>query len=158
MSIFHKLEQKKEAIVQRWKESVFSLYPQGTAAFMRDGGDRFTNPAGCNISMAMSSIFDGLVDDKDITAQSRAVDEIVRLLAVQDMSPADAVSFPSMLKAAIIRELGSDSGTPGEWLQIDSRIDKLNLMAINTYELCREQINQLKLKEARAALLPRKGR
>jgi hypothetical protein len=70
-----------------------------------------------------------------------AIDALMRLRAVQDFTPSDALRFISDLRTSIAEVSGSV--TPS----LDSRIDELARMASEKYTECRKQIDGLRLKE-----------
>ena len=81
-----------------------------------------------------------------------SLDNILRIKAVQELSPGQAVSFIFLLKQAITEELGREieKSRLGQWFEFEARIDKLASMAFDIYMQCREKIHQLRIKEIKA--------
>ena len=81
------------------------------------------------------------------------LDSIVRIRAVQDFSPSEAVSFIFQLKSAVRQELGSELVTQADIARdlavFESAIDDLALFSFDIYMKCREKIYDLKANEAR---------
>jgi len=72
---------------------------------------------------------------------------------VQDFSPSQAIGFIFLLKKAIREVL--ESGIRGkpvleEWMEFQSRIDQLALLAFDVYMECREKICEIRVNEAKA--------
>jgi hypothetical protein len=80
------------------------------------------------------------------------LDPIVRIQAVQDFSPSEALSFIPFLKGIIKEELkGENQGTRvvEELMELETRIDRLTLLAFDLYMNCREKIYEIRLGELR---------
>ena len=80
-------------------------------------------------------------------------DPIIRIRAIQDFSPSQAVGFMFDLKT-IIRETVPVETKDGRNIEalhaLDRRIDQLGLLAFDIYMQCREKILDLKANEMRA--------
>jgi hypothetical protein len=146
--------------VDRWFEGILATYPAETAKYLRSETDRFQNPVGRTIAPAIAQLFDALVAGENTDRLASCLEDIIRIRAVQDFSPAEAVGFVFQLKGAIRRELGSDpeNGLGKDLRSLDRRIDQAILLAFNTYVACREQLFQIRTKEIQrrtAAILRR---
>ena len=79
------------------------------------------------------------------------LDGIVRIRAVQDFAPSQAVSFIFVLKGVVRGELKNElleNRFSEELAAFDSAVDVLALFAFDIYMKCREKIYELKAKEA----------
>jgi hypothetical protein len=80
------------------------------------------------------------------------LDGIVRIRAIQDFAPSEAVAFIFKLKKIVRQELGGEvllmPGMTDELTAFDSTIDDLALFSFDIYVKCREKIYELKAKEA----------
>jgi hypothetical protein len=79
-----------------------------------------------------------------------ALDQIIRIRAIQNFSPSQAVAFVFFLKTVIREALEEDikqSGIKEELLVIETRIDQLALLAFDQYMVCREKLYDLKANE-----------
>jgi len=133
---------KRQAILDRWVDRIFSSYPPETAQFLRRRGDRFANPLSHVLASGASALLDGLLDETDDVA---ALDEILRVRAVQNFTPAEAVGFVFELKGAMAEEVGADSP---ELPELFEKTDRLALRAFDVYVRCREQLYQARLHDA----------
>jgi hypothetical protein len=85
-------------------------------------------------------------------ASRSALDAIVRMHAVQDLSPAQAVSFVPLLKDVVREELRSGrqiAQYESAYAELAARIDDLALLASDLYAECRDQIRRIKANELR---------
>ncbi len=153
MDLVKQLAQKKSAIVKAWFEKVLNTYPVDTAQFLKNQSDPFANPVGQNSLQSLSDMFDLALDGFDRKAAQPLIDPIIRIRAIQNFTPAQAVRFVFDLKK-IIREnsaVDEQDGQNRKMLHIlDNRIDELGLLAFDIYMQCREKICDLKANEMRA--------
>ena len=142
------LDQKKRAkMVTRWFDLIVDAYPAETASFLREQSDPFANPVGAGLREELAPILDGVVDGQDTVEIESALDRIVRIRALQDMSPADAVSFVLILKD-VFQEM-ADATTFDVGGEFNSRVDGVLLTAFNVFSRCREQVYDIRVKEIR---------
>lgn len=135
--------ESSEALAKRWFERVLASYrgPMSTRATSDE--DPFLNPVAHTLREGLAKLARELTGAMDEAAVAPALDAVVRLRAVQDFSPAEAVGFVFELRS-LLREEG---GPVSELM--DARVDELALMAFNKYMDCREQIFELRAKELR---------
>ena len=132
-----------EAIAERWSERTLASYPAEMLSFLSGDQDPFRNPVGHTLRKNLAALVHELLGKMDKNRIADSLDALVRMRAVQNFSPADAVRFIFELRA-VIRDV---SGAVEESLQ--NRIDELALMAFDQYSACREQIFELRKKELR---------
>ncbi len=138
---------ERAKMVARWFDLIVDGYPAETARFLREQSDPFANPVGAGLREELAPILDAVVDGRDTVDIESALDRIVRIRALQDMSPAEAVSFVLILKT-VYRE--SDHDTTGNAInEFDSRVDGVLLTGFNVYSRCREQMYEIRVKEIR---------
>lgn len=147
MSLVQSLKRKKAAILRRWVNMVFDTYPGDTAAFLKGEKDRFANPVGYTTTTGLEKMLDGLIAGPDIQSLSPYLEDIIKIRAVQDFSPSQAVSFPLLLKKVIIDEIKIDRAPAGDWIEIESRIDALALLACEIYARMQDKIHHIRRKE-----------
>ncbi len=134
-------------IVERWFDVIVDRYPAETAKFLRDQPDPFANPVGAALSEELEPILDALLDEQDLASMEPSLDRIIRVRALQDMSPADAVSFVLVLKEVFPEVVGSSTQAVKD--EFDRRVDDLLLLAFNVFSRCREQVYDIRVKEIR---------
>lgn len=150
MNLMQSLREKKAAVLRKWATAVFDTYPGGSAAFLEGEQDRFANPVGYTIAAGLEKILDGLLAGGDINALSACLEDIIKVRAVQDFSPSQAVAFPQMLKKVIIDEIKIGQVPTGDWIELESKIDGLSLLGFDIYSQVREQIYRIRLNEMKA--------
>ena len=142
------LEKKKSAIIKDWFEAVAATYAPDTAAFFKRQKDPFANPVGNTIFSGLKKLFDELLLQMDHEKIKSCLDPLIRIRAVQDFSPSEATSFILSLKKVIITNLQKelrDIQILNEFLQFESKIDTLSLIAFDIFVECREKIYELKV-------------
>lgn len=149
-SPYRLLEAKRASILRKWLQLIIDAYPADTAKFLQNEKDRFANPVGCAISEQCGAIFGELLGDMDTEKLLTSLDEIISVRTVQEFSPSDAVGFVFSLKQAIRQELAAEiegDRVPAELCHIESRIDRVALLAFDTYMKYRERISQIRMRE-----------
>ena len=146
------LKQHKAAILKEWVDSLTNSYQDDTSKFLKKQNDAFANPVGNAISQGLASLLDELATGMDHTKIKSALDPVIRIRAVQDFSPSQAIAFIFMLKKIIIKNLKKVSNTNNftdEVRLIEMKIDTFAMIAFDIYMECREKINDLKANELR---------
>ena len=147
-----RLRQKQAAIAARWLDKALHTYPPETAEFFATRENQFANPVGQTFSTATRAIVEILIDGMDAQAACAQLEEIIRIRAIQEFTPSQAVSFVFMLKDALREELEGELQDAGAWAElgrIDADIDQLALFAFDIYAKCRERVYQLRVHEVR---------
>jgi hypothetical protein len=138
--------EQKTAILESWRTMIFQTYPADGARFLNNEKDRFANPVGSVVRQSTEVLLEGLLTEggEDGPAMAVALDAIIKIRAVQDFAPSQAVSFIFLLKE-ILRE-----HVPMDLNMLNVRIDRLALVAFDSYMKNREQIHQIKIKEIKS--------
>jgi len=142
---------KRHLFVQEWLACTLRTYPDHTGRFLREERDPFRNPVGCTLRTALGELTEELFGDFDRARVTASLEAVVRLRAVQDFSPAEALGF-ILLSRSIARLPGRDGGSgidAASLVLLDARIDELVLMAFDLYERCRDEIRQIAARAAR---------
>lgn len=150
-TLYSLLLPQKDAMAARWIAIVHGTYPFDTIGFLRTRKDRFANPVGYRTEEAAKALMEVVFSEQpDEGALRNAVDEIIRVRAVQDFSPETAVGVIFALKD-IVRRVVEDAGRTEEaapaLLALESRIDAVALMAFGAYARFRESIHMMKVDE-----------
>jgi len=146
------LSEKRAAILERWFEMVLDSYPADTSSFLKQQKNQFANPVGAAISQGINGIFEELLSGKDSDTISTFLDNIIRVRAVQDFTPSQAVAFIFQLKKVIREELQkeiSENQLSDELFTIEARIDKMAMLSFDIYVKCREKIYEIKANEVK---------
>ncbi|KPK21452.1 MAG: hypothetical protein AMK69_21755 [Nitrospira bacterium SG8_3] len=157
------LSEKGPAILERWLKLTLESYPADTQRFLKKQKDPFANPVRHTISKALENIYEELLKGVDREGVSPFLDRIIRIRAVQDFSPSQAIAFVFILKRVIREVLDKEIREyhlSADLLALESQIDELALVAFDVYMGCREKIYALSANEARNQvyrLLQKKG-
>ncbi len=149
------LSQKKAAILGRWLTMIYESYPPETAIFLRKEKDRFDNPAGYRISEGLAGLYGALLQEMERDQILTFLDEIIRIRALQDFAPSQAMAFIFLLKNVIRQELAEEiqkENLAAEILDLESRIDGLALLGFDVYAKRREKLHEIRTGEMKARI------
>ena len=149
------LAQRRNDIIADWLARTFRTYPTHTAHFLSHERDPFRNPVGEALKEGLPVLFDELAGDMDLARVTPVLDEIVRMRAVQDFTPGEAVGFIFLLKATLRESLGSQQLAAAgheELAELDQRIDRLALLGFDVFVKCREKVFEIQAKQARRSV------
>ena len=141
---------KKAAIVKKWFDLTVQTYAPDTAEFLKSKTDPFANPVGGSILSGFDGLLDQLIHDMDPQMINSYLDPIIRIRAVQNFTASQAVAFILSLKKALRTSLKKelrDIRILTDLSELESKIDRLSLMAFDIYMQCREKIYQLSANE-----------
>jgi hypothetical protein len=151
MRIRDLLQGHKDAIVERWLGEVLDTYPdKGAEAFRREQ-DPFANPVGHAMRVGTRGIVESLLSGTlDEDAVRHHLNEMIKVRAVQQFAPSEAVGVVFRLKAAIraeLVELPQDPESSTELIELEQDIDRMALLAFDLFVQHREQVYQLRVNE-----------
>lgn len=146
------LQEKKEAIVERWLSDVLATYPGESAAAFRRQKDPFANPVGHSLRVGTRGLFEALLDGMDAEKIHQYLLEIIKIRAVQQFSASQAVRFVFHLKQAVRGELPEAAGDPRfseDLATLERQVDQIALAAFDVFVQCREQVCELRVNEVK---------
>lgn len=152
MDLENLLADNKSAIVTKWFDLILETYPADTSKFLKSQDNRFSNPVGRTIFEGIENIFEELLKGGDPEKLSPFLDNIIRIRAIQDFTPSQAVSFIFSLKQVIRGELGSgkiEGLADREMRDFEDKIDALALLCFDIFVKCREKLYDIKANELR---------
>jgi hypothetical protein len=150
MKINDLLIEKRPQIINRWFDLIIETYPEETSSFLKNFKAKLNNPAGSIIREGIEGLFDQLISDAGIDKAAPLLDSIIRVRAIQDFKPSQAVSFTGILKKVLREELNNDilkHQLFEEMLEFDLKIDGLTDLAFDIYMECREKLFTIRAKE-----------
>ena len=163
MKLENLLKEKRAPIVRSWMDRVLETYPPDTKRFLSKQKDKFANPVGHTLSKEMESLYTEILHELDTDKIDPILDRMIRIRAVQEFSPSQAVAIFFLLKKVIREEMGKEireNALYDELLRFESRIDEMALLAFDIYMRCREKIYEIRANETRnqvSRLLRRAG-
>ena len=144
------LEKERAAVLKKWFDLIMETYPVDARKFLKQEKDSFANPVGSTISREIEVIFSELVRGLNPQDLASCLDNIIRIRAVQEFSPSQAVGFIFLLKQAIREELGEkirQNRLLEDLLKFESRVDDLALLGFEVFMGCREKIYEIRANE-----------
>ncbi|WP_170920530.1 RsbRD N-terminal domain-containing protein [Desulfacinum hydrothermale] len=152
MNLTDYLRQNQKAILKDWFQTVVDAYPAETAAFLRKEKDPFANPVGSSILEGLQGVYAQVVEGVQEEQVAPFLDRVIRIRAVQDFTPAQALSFVFSLKEVVQSRLEEEGRLP-EWAEdlraMEAAVDQVALMAFNIYMECREKVYELRVEEVK---------
>ncbi len=137
---------RKHAMAERWLALAVQTYPVPSRRFLVDQRDPFRNPAGQALRKRIPELVEELFGEMDAGKVGAALEDLMRLRAVQRFSAREAVGFLFGLKTILREESAADWETLARW---EERVDELALAAFDLFMRFREQIYQIQADEAR---------
>ena len=153
MNLNQFLLQKRLVILESWFKLIIDDYPADSSGFFKKEKDRFINPVGYNISRGIGMMFDELLHGMKTEEIASSLEDILKILSIQNFSPSQAVGFIFYLKRVVREQASSDTQEERffkELSELESRIDKLILDAFDVYMKCREKVYEVRMSEVKA--------
>jgi hypothetical protein len=146
------LKQNRESILQKWFDQTINTYEPEMVRFLKREKNQFSNPVRNTIVTSLEKIFDGILNGIGVN-EYHGLEEMIKLRAVQEFSPSEALSFLFDLKKIIRKELiNSDQKDEiiTETCLFDEKFDTLFSLAFDVYSECRMKIHEIKLAEIKS--------
>ncbi len=149
------LADRKKDILKKWQKEIFQMYPAESIRFLTSESNQFANPIGHSIREHTEDLFSELLAEGEISHEKIGpiLDEIVRIRAIHDFTPSEALRYLHFLKDVISLELseiaGPDNNLHTEIITFYSRIDEIILIAFDIYSKCREKLYEIKVQTAK---------
>lgn len=154
MDIERRLAECKTDMADKWADLIFETYPVETQKIWKNKRNRFSNPVGAAIREGTGELIDHLLEWQDPEAICSSLDKLIRIRAVQDFSPSQALNFlflfKKLLRNEYFREMQA-SGNLDNLLRFEAKVDNMVLLAIDIYSKDREQVYRLKVEELKRA-------
>jgi hypothetical protein len=142
----------RSAVLDRWRDRIVATYPEDTSQFLQGDRNRFSNPVGHGIAEGTAGLFDRLVDGCSATDAAAALENLIKIRAVQDFPPSRAVAFVFLLKDVIREALSETEPSPEsvpELSELDAWVDEAGLAVFDRYVGCKEQVFEVRANEMR---------
>ena len=144
------LRQKMATILKKWFDMILGTYSPDTSRFLKQEKNQFANPVGNTILLEIENIYEELLHGTDSEKLSCFLGRIIKIRAIQDFYPSQAVAFIFLLKKVIRNELEDEireNRLFEDLLKFEDRIDRLAMLAFDAYMQCRENIYQIRVNE-----------
>lgn len=147
------LAARRDVLLAVWLTRTLEAYPTSSRNFLALEKDPFRNPVGHTLKEGLANLLDGVLGSGDFAEMVADLEPIVRLRAVQDFTPSQAVSFVFLLKGVLREQVSGlgDSALP-QIRTLEERIDRLALAAFDLYMQCREEMVKIQVNAAKRSL------
>jgi hypothetical protein len=149
MTLKDLLAAKRAIILQRWLDRILEDYPPDTQTFFRENKSPYSNPIGFTLRKGMEEIIDQILRPLSVEEARAILEPVMKVRAVENLPPSRGVGFILPLReivSEIVREEKRKDLLAQEWLDLNSRINRLALLGMNLYSECREKVNLLRIK------------
>ncbi|NDV18077.1 hypothetical protein GO013_01425 [Pseudodesulfovibrio sp. JC047] len=146
------LAERKAELSKKWAEMVLKTYPLETQKVWTRQRDRFQNPVGAAIIETTGELVEQLIDWQDAGKIAKSLDRLIRIRAVQDLTPSQALSFVFLLKKLLRDEFFKSmekDGTLNELLRFEAKIDNLAMMSFDIYTKSRDEVFRFRVEEVK---------
>lgn len=141
----------REKIVDRWVEYTLSTY--ASSEFFSRERDKFSNPIGGSVREALDKLFLLLTKGAESTEFKGPVDQLIRLRAVQDFTPSQAVAPLNAVKHITREVLAADKERAvfvKDLYDFEFAVDLAVLAAFDIYMESRERLYNVRLNEIKS--------
>jgi hypothetical protein len=145
------LQENNVVILDRWIDRVLATYAPESKRIFKRFDDQFANPVGYHVAQRLKDFYRAFCEEEDPAAGAAALEQLIRIRAVQDFTPAQAVSFIFELKPIVAEEYcKAGSFEPEIWLGFAQRVDTVALMVFDMYLANRERLYQVRIAELKS--------
>ncbi len=151
MELTEALSIKKKEILSLWIERTLDSYT--APGFFKSSKDPFANPVGVNIAGGLTALFELLLTNAEPSAYRVPLDQVVRIRAVQEFTPSQAMAPFLELKWVIKQVFSNHKDTQllmGMLETLDCEIDRMTLNAFDIFSECREQLYRNRIRELKS--------
>lgn len=144
---------KKQEIVGAWIGTLLESYPTDSLSFLKSQKNRFANPIGYTISCCAEKVFDELTGSCDSAKIKTLLTDMIKMRAVQEFLPSQAIGFIFDLKRVIRDQVGKEIEGKEDYdclTKLESQVDAIALIAFDLYMESREKLFHIRLDELRA--------
>ena len=142
---------EQEQILVKWNAAILATYPLDMTGFARTQEDRFRNPGGHAIRLALEEVYTavsgGLSSERLLRG---SLEMFVKLRAVQDFTPVQALGVVYLLKP-LLRErvlpACLQDGLLDEYLEAEYRLDTAAILVCDIYVASRERVLEERIGE-----------
>ena len=131
----------RAGILEAWYERTVNTYPAEVRPQLLGGSDQFRNPVVFTLRTALGVLIEEVGGGMNSERVHKALDEIVRLRAVQGFDTSAAIRFVYLLRD-VAREQNVAIA------DLDRRVDELAQIAFDVFTRCREQIEAIRARDA----------
>jgi len=129
----------RAAIVQQWLDLATRDTRPQVARTPTGPRDQFDDPCGHLARACVEAMVDALDNGVNRCILDPPMEGFVKILALQERSPSEALAFVFSIRPVLRQELGLEPTCP-EWHELVARVDSIALVAFDIYMRCREKV------------------
>lgn len=142
------LSSHKEAIRDAWFQAMLEAYPESSRKYFARVEKSFSNPVGANLAHHLNALLDELLQvDSDGAKIIEHLRMILRIKAVQDVLPSQAIAFIPALKQIIANHVPTEDLSLEALGDFYTDLDTVALWGMDVYVESRDLIYELRLKQ-----------
>lgn len=153
MQVSKLLKQEQDAILSQWLRMILETYNPETASRLLKEKNQFFNPVGHTLREGLEGVYGELAGELRPEKMRTYLELIIRVRAVQEFSPAQAIAFVFLLKNIIREKSKKEAWTnlisQDDLVEFEQKIDEMALLAFNVYSDCREKLYELRVNEVK---------
>jgi hypothetical protein len=152
MNLHELITARRSAIRVKWQKLILESYPANARDFFQNRKAHFQNPVGAALENQTATLLEALCLGLESVNDQALVEDWIKIRAVQNFTPAQALNFIPLLKLTLRETLGSDIHTEQLSLQmqnLETRLDGLLLTAFDRYMVAREKLYEIQAGEWR---------
>jgi hypothetical protein len=146
--IAHATPEQRQAVLEAWLDRLITSYPERTARFLASKHDQFANPVGADMRKVLSALTDAFFSGVEPGELDAVLHPLIRVRAVQEMSPGAAVAFVLHLRDVVREQFHGQLGHD-EIRAVNAWVEALLLVAFGVYVACRDQMHDIRVKAIR---------
>lgn len=146
------IESQRGAILEEWREALFATYSDEAHRFLKGNRDRIGNPIGQAILRATEESLPFLFGTEDAKCNYSAINDLIRIRAVQDFTASQAAGIFQALKKVLFDHLWSFNLSETQmrkFFALLSRVDEMQLTAFELYTSHRARLAEIRVDESR---------
>ena len=151
MNVSEALKSREDQILSLWIERTLDSYT--SSGFFKKSQDQFANPVGANIRTGLTQLFNLLITEADLQEFAKPLDQVIRIRAVQEFTPAQAVAPILELKWVVKQIFSADKECRyllSELAPFDCDVDRVALAAFDLYVECRDRLHKARIRELKS--------
>jgi hypothetical protein len=152
MTLSTLIKANKKHIIHAWRANALDVYPEDARRFFGGGRDRFGNPVGQTLAEEMSDILDAMTTTRNPESWASCLTRTLKIRAVQDMRPADALKFIFHIKTVlggVLRDSLDNDAIQKSFADFDANVDAMALFAFEIYAKHREKVFEVRISDVK---------